>query len=63
MTDYKRVTVPVEGKDGKTRFRPVGVYFPGKPGDRSAGRVILDFPVGVTEFVLFDPKDTPPEDE
>jgi hypothetical protein len=57
MADYKRVTVPVVGNDGKTRFRAVGVCFPGKPGDKSAGRVILDFPVGVTEFVLFDPKD------
>lgn len=63
MSDYKRVTVPVEGSDGKTRFRAVGVYFPGKPGDRSAGRVKLDFPVGATEFVLFDPKDAPADDE
>lgn len=36
MTDYKRVTVAVEGKDGKTRFRLVGVYFPGKLGDRTS---------------------------
>ena len=28
MTNYYRVTTPVEGADGKTRFRAIGVAFP-----------------------------------
>ena len=36
MSTYYRVTVPVEGRDGKTRFRPVGVMFPQRDGARSA---------------------------
>ena len=57
MADYYRITVPVEGTDGKTRFTPVGVMFPQKEGAKSAYKVQLDFPVGATEFVLFAPKD------
>ena len=63
MSTYYRVTVPVEGRDGKTRFRPVGVMFPQRDGARSAFTLKLEFPVGVTELVLFEPKDAPDTDE
>ena len=62
MSTYYRVTVPVEGRDGKTRFRPVGVMFPQRDGAKSAFTLKLDFPVGVTELVLFEPKDAPDDD-
>ena len=63
MSTYYRVTVPVEGRDGKTRFRPVGVMFPQRDGARSAFTIRLDFPVGATELVLFEPKDAPDDPE
>lgn len=56
MTTYFRVTVPHQGKDGKTRFTPVGAAFPQKDGSKSAMKIVLNFPVGATEFVLFEPK-------
>lgn len=62
MADYYRITVPVEGKDGKARFTPVGVMFPQREGAKSAFKVQLDFPVGATEFVIFAPKDDPTEE-
>lgn len=52
---YYRVTTPVEGADGKTRFRPVGVAFPQKDGARSFMKIKLDaFPIN-GELVLFEP--------
>ncbi len=63
MSNYYRVTVPVEGRDGKTRFRPVGVMFPQRDGAKSAFTIKLDFPVGATELVLFEPKDAPDDTE
>ncbi len=63
MTTYYRVTVPVKGSDGKTRFRPVGAMFPQRDGAKSAFKVMLDFPVGATEFVLFAPGDNEGDDD
>lgn len=62
MTTYYRITVPVEGRDGKTRFRPVGAMFPQKEGSKSAFKVQLEFPVGATEFVIFEPNNDPDDD-
>ncbi|AUH66954.1 hypothetical protein [Paracoccus zhejiangensis] len=53
---YYRITVPVEGSDGKTRFRPVGTLFAQREDAKSAFKIKLDFPVGATELVVFDPK-------
>lgn len=63
MTEYYRATVPVEGKDGETWFRQVGALFPAKEGSKTAFRLVLDFPVGATEFVFFDPKEKAPDGE
>mgnify|MGYP007082236650 CR=1 FL=1 len=46
MSTYYTVTVPVEGRDGKTRFRRVGVMFQQKDGSKSAFNIKLDFPIG-----------------
>lgn len=62
MTTYYRVTVPYEGKDGKTRFTPVGAAFPQRDGSKSAMKIVLNFPVGATEFVLFEPKNRDDQD-
>ena len=60
MATYFRVTTPVEGSDGKTRFREVDVAFPAKDGQKFQMRIELDaFPVN-GELVLFEPR---PEDE
>ena len=56
MSNYLTVTVPVEGKDGKTRFRRVGAAFHNRDGSKAAMSIKLDFPVGSTEFVLFEPR-------
>lgn len=56
MTNYFQVTVAVEGKDEKTRFRRVGTLFQNKPGSKAAFTLRLDFPVGATEFAIFEPK-------
>lgn len=56
MTTYYTVTVPVEGKDNKTRYRRVGVAFRNRDGAKAAMSIKLDFPVGATEFVLFEPR-------
>lgn len=60
MANYYRVTTPVEGSDGKTRFREVGVAFPAKEDQNFAMKIKLDaFPAN-GELVLFEPK---PNDE
>ncbi|MFV1761510.1 hypothetical protein VWY69_00300 [Phaeobacter sp. A90a-4k] len=60
MTAYLRVTTPVEGTDGKTRFRNIGVAFPQREGAKSVMKIKLDaFPIN-GELVLFEPK---PQDE
>lgn len=57
MTKYYNVTTPVEGPDGKTRFRDVGVAFPQKENAKSFMSIQLyAFPVN-GELVLFPPKD------
>ena len=56
MSNYFRVTTPVEGNDGKTRFREIGVAFPTKEGAKSHMKIKLDaFPVN-GELVLFAPR-------
>ncbi len=53
---YYRVTTPIEGTDGKTRFRPIGVAYPQKDGARSFMKIKLEaFPIN-GELVLFEPK-------
>ena len=37
--------------------------FPQKDGAKSAFTLKLDFPVGATELVLFEPKDAPDDQE
>lgn len=63
MTTYFRVTTPVEGTDGKTRFRDVGVAFPSKRDDaKSVMKIKLDaFPIN-GELVLFEPKSQDDDD-
>ena len=56
MSNYYTVTVPVQGKDGKTRFRRVGAAFVNRDGAKAAMSIKLDFPVGATEFALFEPR-------
>ncbi|MEL6427210.1 MAG: hypothetical protein AAFQ33_17320, partial [Pseudomonadota bacterium] len=61
MTTRYIATVPVQGKDDKTRFTRVGVMWENTRND--TGEVFfkleLDFPVGAKEIVLFPPKDAP----
>lgn len=53
---YYRVTTPVEGTDGKTRFHDVGVAFPQAENARSVMKIVLHaLPVN-GELVLFEPK-------
>jgi len=57
MSNYYRVTTPVEGSDGKTRFREIGVAFPAKEDHNYYMRIKLDaFPAN-GELILFEPKD------
>jgi len=56
MSNYLTVNVPVTGKDNKTRYRRVGVAFQNREGSKAAMSIKLDFPVGATEFVLFEPR-------
>ena len=63
MTTYYTVTTPVEGNDGKTRFRQIGVAFPQREGSKSHMKIKLDaFPVN-GELVLFEPKSNSDDDE
>ncbi|MEO1607534.1 MAG: hypothetical protein AAFU34_19680 [Pseudomonadota bacterium] len=61
MTTRYIATVPVQGKDDKTRFTRIGVMWENTRND--TGEVFfkleLDFPVGATEIVLFPPKEAP----
>lgn len=63
MSNHYTITVPVEAKDGKTYFRRVGALFASKEDSKTAFNIKMDFPVGATEFAVFAPKDTPPEEE
>ncbi|MYG26979.1 MAG: hypothetical protein F4213_13310 [Boseongicola sp. SB0677_bin_26] len=57
MAHYN-VVVPVEGGDGKIRYRRVGALF--ENVNRESGETFyklkLDFPVGATEFLAFPPR-------
>lgn len=63
MTTHYIATTPVTYKDDrgteKTSFRRIGVMF--QNTRRDTGEIFyslkLDFPVGVTDIVLFPPKD------
>ena len=62
MSNYYRVTTPVQGSDGKTRFREIGVGFPGKEGAKIHMKIKLDaFPAN-GELVLFEPRSNEEED-
>ena len=65
MTTRYIATVPVQGKDDKTRFTRVGVMWENTRND--TGEVFfkleLDFPVGATEIVLFSPKEAPADQD
>lgn len=69
MTKHYIATAPVTYTDErgteKTSFRRVGVMF--ENARRDTGEVFyslkLDFPVGVTEIVLFPPKTREPIEE
>ena len=63
MTNYLSVTVPVTGKDNKTRYRRVGVAFFNREGSKAHMSIKLDFPVGATEFVLFEPRANDNQDD
>lgn len=55
---HYNATVAHEGKDGKTRFTKVGVLFENTKDDgEKIFNLKLDFPVGVTELVIFSPKE------
>lgn len=56
MSNYLTVTVPVTGKDNKTRYRRVGAAFYNREGSKAHMSLKLDFPVGAAEFVLFEPR-------
>ncbi|MXX87998.1 MAG: hypothetical protein F4213_18760 [Boseongicola sp. SB0677_bin_26] len=63
MTHFN-VVVPVEGTDGKTRYRRVGALF--ENAHSETGELYytmqLDFPVGVTKLLAFPPRaDEAPE--
>ena len=57
MAHYN-VVVPVEGDDGKTRYRRVGVMFENVSQETSETfyKLRLDFPVGVRELLAFPPR-------
>lgn len=57
MTIYYRATVPYKTSDGKDRFTPVGALFQQREGSKAAFKLVLNFPVAVTELVFFAPKD------
>ncbi|WP_226554831.1 hypothetical protein [Celeribacter naphthalenivorans] len=56
MSNFYTVTTPVEGKDGNTRFRQIGVAFPNnRPGAKSVMKIQLDALPLNGELVLFEP--------
>ena len=56
MANHYTVTVPCETKEGKVSFRRVGAAFQNREGAKAAMKIIMDFPVAATEFVLFEGK-------
>ena len=66
MSNHFIATVPVKFNDNgqeRTRFQRVGAMF---CNTRDDGSVIfnlkLDFPIGATELVMFEPKSDTPQD-
>lgn len=63
---YYIVTTPSAGRDGKTRFRQIGIAFPERPDAKSAMKIKLDALPLNGELVLFPPRqggdDDPIED-
>jgi len=62
MSNHFIVTVPVKFKDNdgqdKNRFQRVGVMFHNRRDDGTdMFNLKLDFPVGATELVIFQPRD------
>lgn len=53
---YYTVTTPVEDRNGKTRFRQIGVAFPQRDGAKSHMKIKLDALPLNGELVLFAPK-------
>jgi len=63
MSAYFHVSVPVEGTDGKTRYRRVGVLFQNEAKSGETYFTLeLDFPVGVTKLLCFAPRDDARDD-
>ena len=62
MAKYLNVNVVTEygeeGEEPKTRWQKVGAAFPHKSGE--GFNIVLDFPIGVTKFVVTPPL---PEDD
>ena len=62
MADHYFANVAHTGKDEKTRYTKVGIMY---KNETKSGETVfnlkLDFPVGVTELVMFPPKEK--EDE
>ncbi|MBL1435562.1 MAG: hypothetical protein COB08_005115 [Rhodobacteraceae bacterium] len=57
-------TVAHEGSDGKTRYTKVGVMFENKKENgEKVYNLKLDFPVAVSELVMFEPKAKETDDE
>jgi len=56
MSNFYRVTTPVTGTDGKTRFRPIGVAFPQREDARCVMKIQLDALPLNGELVLFAPR-------
>ena len=67
MTNHYVVTVPVKYDDNgsdKTRFQRVGAMFRNTRNDDGSEffSIKLDFPVGVSELVMFPPSSKDPKD-
>ncbi|WP_373634748.1 hypothetical protein [Yoonia sp. SS1-5] len=56
MANFFNVTTPVDGNDGKTRFRRIGVAFPQGADAKSEMKIILEALPLNGELVLFAPK-------
>jgi hypothetical protein len=55
MTKPHRVSIPVEGNDGKTRFREAGVAWPAREGSKALYRIELFAHSLSGEYVIFPP--------
>ncbi|TQM89556.1 hypothetical protein [Roseinatronobacter monicus] len=62
MSNYYRVTTPVTGTDGKTRFRQIGVAFPQRDDAKSFMKIQLEALPLNGELVLFTPRNGEDDD-